>query len=96
MAGHVALAALMVGCGCGRAPARSADSSALGRKRSGLRVGMTDAEVARAIGQPAEFRPARGRGMDVAVYRTGKLSLTLYFSDHRLKRIRPSNEPVNR
>jgi len=87
--------ALVAAAGC-RSP-RSVSPSLQQRAdmKAKLRVGMTKAEVAAAIGQPSQFRPARGQGMDVAVYKVGDSTLTVYFYQDRLSRTRSSNVSVH-
>ena len=93
----IAVAAIcpLVGCHSDVVPATP--QSAVRRQTTAkLHNGMTEAEVAATLGQPAEFRPGNGARDDVAVYHVTDQTFTIYFYRNRLTRYVSSQQPVNR
>lgn len=91
----VAAICLLAGCHSNAPP--STPQAWVRRQTSAkLHRGMTEAEVAKGLGQPMEFRPGNGNRDDVAVYQLEDQTFTLYFYRNRLTRYVSSQQPVNR
>lgn len=94
--GIASLVCLLVGCR-NEQPNFTPGAQARREARTKLRTGMTPSEVAGVAGEPQEYRPARAAGHDdVGIYKVGDGTLTVYYFNGRLTRVRASNEPVNR
>jgi hypothetical protein len=86
---------LLAGCNS-NAPLSTPQATVRRQTIRKLNKGLTEAEVARALGQPTQFRPGNGTRDDVAVYRVGDQTFTIYFFHDRLTRYVSSQQPVNR
>ncbi len=83
--------------GCSTNPVPSSPQATIRRQTSAkLRTGMSEADVSQVLGNPTEFRPGNGARDDVAVYRVGDQTFTIYFYQDHLTRYVSSEHPVNR
>jgi outer membrane protein assembly factor BamE (lipoprotein component of BamABCDE complex) len=93
----LSVAGLFLLAGCQSDAPPSTPQAKIRRQTSAkLRSGMSEAEVATVLGQPTQFRPGNGNRDDVAVYRVGDQTFTIYFYQSRLTRYVSSQRPVNR
>ena len=93
----MALMVLLLLAGCRSDPARLSGGARQARAaQSKLSVGMTEPQVAAAIGPPTVFRRGAGRRDDVAIYQFPGSRMTVYFHQGRLTRARSVRPPVNR